>query len=266
VEILIGVGIALILAMLLARAFVSVVTVYEYQRGLKYVRGRLVGVVEPGRYWLFAPTQVIWIVDGREALLPVPGQEVITSDGVSVKLSLAVRHRVTDPVPAYTKVEDYRGACYQLLQVALREIVAAMTIDEVLEQRETIGPSVLERCAEPARELGVELVAVQVKDLMFPGQLKRTFAQVIEARQQGLAALEKARGETAALRSLANAARMVDANPSLLQLRTIQQLESSSGNTVIVGLPASSTPVPVRPPADRPQLEGGQTEAESTES
>jgi len=89
------------------------------------------------------------------------------------------------------------------------------------------------------------LLSVQVKDLMFPGPLKKVFAQVTEARQQGLAAVEKARGETAALRGPANAARLVDANPALLHLRTLQQLSASSGNTLIVGLPPGSTPVPV---------------------
>jgi regulator of protease activity HflC (stomatin/prohibitin superfamily) len=92
----------------------------------------------------------------------------------------------------------------------------------------------------------MELMSVDVKDLMFPGPLKKVFAQVIEARQQGLASLEKARGETAAMRSLANAARMVDDNPSLLQLRILQQLESTSGNTVVLGLPAGSGPLPIR--------------------
>jgi regulator of protease activity HflC (stomatin/prohibitin superfamily) len=122
-----------------------------------------------------------------------------------------------------------------------------MTIDDLLQHRTGVGPAVLERSAEPAKAVGVELVAVDVKDLMFPGPLKRTFAQVVEARQQGLAALEKARGETAALRNLANAARMVESNPSLLQLRLLQQLETSSGNTLVLGFPSSTTPLPVRP-------------------
>ena len=128
--------------------------------------------------------------------------------------------------------------------------MAALTIDELLQRRHEVGPEVLRRSVEPGRALGIELLAVDVRDLMFPGPLKRTFAQVIEARQQGLAALEKARGETAALRNLANAARMVDAHPSLLQLRLLQQLESGSGNTLVLGFPSSSTPLPVRSDTD----------------
>ena len=251
----IGVTVLVLLALLAARTLLEVVTVFEYQRGLKFVNGRLAGLVEPGRYVLWRPTQRIRVVDVRESILPIPGQEVVTSDGVSVKLSLATRYRIANPVTAYTKIDDVVSASYVLIQVAVREVVGSMGIDEVLERRESIGPAVQDRSAEPVRALGVELVSVQVKDLMFPGPLKKVFAQVTEARQQGLAALEKARGETAALRSLANAARMVESNPSLLQLRTLQQLTSSTGNTLIVGLPQSSTPVPVRQPD--PQLPPG---------
>jgi regulator of protease activity HflC (stomatin/prohibitin superfamily) len=259
VEILIGALVVVVFGLLAWNAFVASVTVLEYQRGLKFVNGKFSGVIGPGRHWLWRQTHEVRVVDTRESLLPVPGQEVVTSDGVSVKLSLAVRYRIVDPVVAVTRIEDYRGAAYVLLQVALREIVATMPIDDVLERRETIGPATFERCVEPTKELGVELIGVQVKDLMFPGPLKKVFAQVTEARQQGLASLEKARGETAALRSLANAARLVEANPSLLHLRTLQQLAASSGNTLIVGLPQSSTPLPVnRQPATEPQLPEGE--------
>lgn len=257
-EYVIGALVVVIVALLLTRSLLTSVIVYDYQRGLRFHNGRFVGLAEPGRHWLWRPTQEVRVVDTRESVLPIPGQEVVTSDGVSVKLTLGVRYRIADPVVAHTRVQDYHGAAYLLLQVALREVVAAMTIDEVLERRESIGPEVEERCLAGMQQLGLELVSVHVKDLMFPGPLRKVFAQVTEARQQGLASLEKARGETAALRSLANAARMIDANPSLLQLRTLQQLASSSGNTLIIGMPQSSTPVPVRQPSADAQLPGAE--------
>jgi regulator of protease activity HflC (stomatin/prohibitin superfamily) len=101
VEILIGALIALIVVLLLARGLLTSVIVFEYQRGLKFVDGKFVGMVDPGRHWLWRPSQEVRVVDSRESLLPVPGQEVVTSDGVSVKLSLAVRFRIADPVVAY---------------------------------------------------------------------------------------------------------------------------------------------------------------------
>jgi len=81
---------------------------------------------------------------------------------------------------------------------------------------------------------------------MFPGKLKEIFAQVINAKKEGLAALEKARGETAALRSLANAAKMIENNPNLMQLRLLQTLGQSSGNTLILGMPSNTSPVPIK--------------------
>lgn len=94
-----------------------------------------------------------------------------------------------------------------------------------------------------AADFGLRLITVSVKDIMFPGKLKEIFAQVVTARKEGLAALEKARGETAALRSLANAARMLEGNPNLLQLRLLQAVGESSGSTLVLGLPPAAAGV-----------------------
>lgn len=234
-----------LVALLVYRSSVRRVTVLEYQRGMKYVDGHFRGLVEPGAYWVFTPSTSIWPVDTRATVITVSGQEIITSDGISVKLSLSGQMRLVDPVVAINEVQDYLGALHNLLQIALREVVGARTIDELLQHRETIGPEVLERSVAKAKAIGVELSEVDTKDVMLPGPTKRLLAQVVEARQQGLAALEKARGETAALRNLANAASLLEEKPALLQLRMLHQLETTSGNTVVLGL--SPTAVPLAP-------------------
>ncbi|MBN2311251.1 MAG: hypothetical protein JXR94_19895, partial [Candidatus Hydrogenedentes bacterium] len=100
-------------------------------------------------------------------------------------------------------------------------------------------------------ELGLRLISVDLKDIMFPGKLKEMFAQVVSARKEGLAALERARGETAALRNLANAAKMIENNPNLMQLRLLQALGEASGNTLVLGMSPQAAPVPVsKKPAD----------------
>ena len=253
--------------LLLLRSAVAAVTVAEYQQGLKYRNGRFAGLLGAGRHWIYRPSTTVELVDTRLSFVPIGGQEVVTSDGISVKLSLAVQMRVVDPVAAMHEVDSDHLATYTFVQVALRETVGALPIDDLLGNREAIGPEVLRRSIEPARAIGIELVGIDVKDLMFPGPLKRLFAQVIEARQQGLASLEKARGETAALRSLANAARLVDANPSLLQLRLLQQLESTSGNTIVLGMPSSATPLPLRtePPTGGSALASGPDQSDPGE-
>jgi regulator of protease activity HflC (stomatin/prohibitin superfamily) len=245
-------------------------TVYDYQRGLRYQSGRFVDVLGSGSYWVFTPTTSIRIVDVRSSVLPLPGQELVTSDGVAIKLSLAVQRRLVDPAVAINDVENYTVSTYTILQVALREAVGAITIEDVLSRRGEIGSEVLQRSQEAARKIGVELESVDVKDLMLPAATKKLLNQVVDARQRGLAALETARGETAALRSLANAARMVEASPSLLQLRLLQQLDSTSGNTVLLGMPAATMPVPVRqvapttetPVAQKPSAESSSSPPE----
>jgi regulator of protease activity HflC (stomatin/prohibitin superfamily) len=250
-----------LVVLLVARGTVRRVTILEYQQGLKYVDGHFRGLIDPGAYWVFRPTTSIYPIDTRVALLSAPGQEIVTSDGISIKLSLAVQYRVVDPVVAINEVQDYLGATYSLLQVALREVVGVKAIDDLLQHRDVIGPEVLERSAAKAKAIGIEVVEVDVKDVMLPGATKRLFAQVVEARQQGLASLEKARGETAALRSLANAANLVERNPSLLQLRMLHQLEATSGNTVVLGLSPTAVPLASTKPSPSSEAALGLDEA-----
>lgn len=221
-----------VLVGLLIRAFVRVVTVHDYERGLHYRRGRFAGLVDPGSHFTLRPFVDIRVIDGRPAFMTVEGQEVLTSDGVSLKVSLAARYVVVDPVAAVTGDQAFGRALYLELQLGLRDVVAASTIDELLAARAKVGPAVLERVGSSVARLGVELLAVEVRDLMVPGELKRLFAGVVAARKEGEAALERVRGETAALRNLANAGRLVEDNPGLLQLRVLQEIGGSSGNTV----------------------------------
>jgi regulator of protease activity HflC (stomatin/prohibitin superfamily) len=223
------------------------ITVFEYERGLKYRKGRFETVLQPGRYWVYLMHTSLVKLDIRPRFVTVPGQELVSSDGVSVKVSLAARYEVTDPYAAVLKNENYETALYLLLQVKLREIVGAAKIDEVLEKRNLLGQMLMESSEKPAEELGLKLHSVNLKDIMFPGELKKVFAQAVKAQKEGLAALEKARGETAALRSLANAARMIQDNPALLQIRLLQHLGETPGNTLVLGVPTAA-PLPIRSP------------------
>ena len=214
------------------------VTIYEFQRGLMYRRGRFERVLEPGRYWLRARDTFVQVVDARPAFVTVPGQEVLTADGVTLKLTIAAQYEIADLDTAFNKTQNAVEALYLTLQMALREIVGRAKIDELLEDRARFARGLTEIAAEPVAAFGLRLLAADIKDIMFPGELKKIFAQVVQARQEGLAALEKARGESAALRNLANAARLLAANPALLQLRTLQAVEAQPGNTLVLGVAA----------------------------
>lgn len=230
---------AVIMIIVLLIAFAALATigrsvVFEYQQGLLYSRGKFVAVLKPGTHLYFRPLHTITKVDTRALNVTIPGQEVLSLDHVGLKISLAAGYRVADPYLAVNKVLNVHETLYLQLQLNLREIVGAFAVDDLLARREEIGRQLYEKSASQAAEIGIELLFANIKDLMFPGELKNIFAQVVNARKEGLAALERARGESAALRSLANAAGVFDNNPSLLQLRLLQVLEKSSGNTIVV--------------------------------
>lgn len=230
----------LIIASMIGR-IITRVTVLEYERGLRYVRGRFAGVVGPGQYRMWISTTMIRKVDIRPKVTAVAGQEVLSSDGVALKISIAARYRVADPALAVNGVENYESALYTALQLALRTVVSASPVEALLENRSSLGKQITGLATDAAAAAGLELLDADLKDLTLPGELKKIFTQVVRARQEGLAALEKARGETAALRNLANAAQMLDRNPSLMQLRVLQVLGQQSGNTVVLGVPAGTT-------------------------
>lgn len=145
---------------------------------------------------------------------------------MGLKVSLVVTFKISESDKAINKVQDYQSALYLELQVALRNVIGSSKVDDLLERRDQLGAKVKETTIDKIHQLGIQLECVNIKDIMFPGPLKVLFAEVMKAKKEGFAALKKARGETAALRNLANAAQMVQ----------LWALQSSSGNTVVVGM------------------------------
>lgn len=228
------------------------VTILEYQRGLKYSKGRYASTLLPGQYFIFSTFTSVVPVDIRPEFITIVGQDVLSSDGVTLKASLAAEFEVSDPNVAINKNANYRSAFYLTLQMALREIVGKEKIDDLIQNRAAIGGKLMELASNKASEYGLKLKQADVKDIMFPGEMKKAFAQVVKAQKEGQAALERARGETAALRNLANAARMMDDNPNLLQLRALQSIADSNGSTLVLGLPNGPLPVMKRKEGRRP--------------
>jgi regulator of protease activity HflC (stomatin/prohibitin superfamily) len=228
--------VVVVLAAVLA-GLLGIVVVHDHERGLRYSRGRLKGLLDPGAYISLRPVSEIRVFDIRPTFVTIDGQDILTADGVNLRISLVARYLVGDPAAAVAGDQDYRRALYVILQLGLREALAGRTADEVLAARAELGPTIKERSAGQLARLGVELLSVNVRDLMLPAELKRAFAGVVAARKEGEIALERARGETAALRNLANAARMLEDHPGLVQLRLLQEIGASSGNTVVMGMP-----------------------------
>lgn len=227
----------LALLVFLSLAHKSVVP--EGYAGLLYREGRYTRTLGSGPHWLWRPGSRVQLVDLRLSILTVPGQEVLCQDQVSLKVSVAVRYAVVVPDVALHRVQNYHEALYLAVQLALRAEAGKHALEELVAGRVALGEALKASVMEQARSLGLAVEAVELKDVMLPADLRRVFAESLKARKEGQASLEKARGETAALRSLANAARMVEQSPALLQLRALQTLNgagASSSNTFVVGV------------------------------
>jgi regulator of protease activity HflC (stomatin/prohibitin superfamily) len=239
-------AIALLVVYAVLRSHWKKITIVEYQLGLKYVKGKFVGILQPGEHSIHRSTTNVQIVDVRPRFVTINGQEVLSSDGITLKVSLAAQFEMVDPVKAVNGVQNCVEALYLIIQMALRTIISTGTIDELLEKRDEFGPKLMEATASKMEEIGIKLLLVDVKDIMLPGEVKKLFNQIVKARKEGMASLERARGETAALRNLANAAQMMEDHPSLLQLRALQQIGESTGNTLVIGLPQGTVPLPAK--------------------
>ncbi len=237
-----GLAIGLMLAVLAViklaqfrRAFL----VPEGYAGLLYHKGRFIEVLSAGRHIRWGRHYTLGVQDVRKASLLVAGQDVLTADNVGLKLSLLVIYQIGDPVKAAHETQNWQSDLYNLAQLALRAIVAGIAVEALLNQRLEIGVQLLARVQPEAAKIGINILALEVKDVMFPADLRRAFADVLKAKQEGQAALERARGESAALRNLANAARVLEGNPALMNLRLMQSLSAAqnAGNTLVLGVP-----------------------------
>lgn len=220
---------------LLWRRYRQAMIIFDYQRGLKYVNGQPPELLEPGRYSYFSHNTRIEAFDMRSILIQISGQDVLCRDKVGIKVSLSATYQIVDPKILMAGYEDYYDHLYHHLQIALRDTMATMELDEALDNRNSIAQAI-SLALKPDFMPGLKVLTVEIKDLMLPADLKKVYADVVKARKEGQAALERARGEAATLRNLANTARMMEKNPELLKLRLIQTMESTQGNTYHVAL------------------------------
>lgn len=238
------------LLLILRRTYFLHVTVHDFQRGLRFKRGKLESVLESGRYLTFRPWETITVVDMRSAIAAMPNQEILTADNLCLRISTSVSFRVSDAARAVLSSQSYLQSLYLCMQLIVRELVSAVKVDELLAKRNELSEQFMEELKRQAEPLGLAVENGGIKDITFPADLKKAFNQVIQAEKSAQATLTKSRSETACLRTLANAARMMEDNPNLLSLRTLQsvsELSAASGNTIVFGLPPAMMPQPFPP-------------------
>ncbi|MDQ1703016.1 MAG: hypothetical protein QOF57_2268 [Frankiaceae bacterium] len=211
------------------------IVVQEWERVLLYRDGRFEETLEAGRHRRFRRRRRTVRIVVRPRLVPVPAQEILTADGLSVKLSLTATCRTHDPRTWHEAVEDPEAFLYSAIQVGLRDAVVTRTLESLIGDRHQVGVEVLTAAATAAAQIGVTLDSVAVRDVMVPAEVRRAAAELATTRSQGLAALERARSEVAATRALVNAAKVFADNPALLQLRTLQAVEAGGATVVLNG-------------------------------
>lgn len=226
--------------------------------GLVYSKGKFLKVLGAGQHVHWGLKVRIAHADIRKTCVVVPGQDVLTADNVSLKLSVLVTYQVTDAAKAAHETQNWLGDIYNASQLALRATVGAVTIESLLTQRLELGAQLLARVQPEGVKIGVNVLGVEVKDVMLPADIKRAFSEVLKAKHEGQAALERARGESASLRNLANAARLLDGNPALMNLRLMQSLSAAqnAGNTLVLGMPGGFVPLKNGKPTSPAASEG----------
>lgn len=209
----------------LAKAgFIDEVVVRPYERVLVYADGELVDVLTAGRFALniFGRELELMRVDLREQELQVTGQELMTLDKVTLRLNLVLKYRIADPVAAVQATDNLRDALYAEVQLASRAEVAGVTVDALLEGRTALARKLVEIVGARAKEWGVEVVRLEIKDIVLPGEMKTLLNRVIEAEKRAAAQNILRREEVAATRSLANTARLLESNPVLRRLKEVE--------------------------------------------
>lgn len=217
------------------------ISVPPYAKALVYDGGRLAHKLDEGRYalWTEGRDVQVYSIDQRETERTIAGQEVMTADKVTLRANIILKYKILDPVLAHQSVESISDALYSEAQMAARAYIGGVRLDALLEDRRAAGEHMRAQLADRALSWGVQVTRVDLKDLILPGEMRALLNQVIEAEKQAAANLILRREETAATRSLANTARMMDNNPSLRKLKELEALKEMAKEvgqvTVVAG-------------------------------
>ncbi|MEW5693302.1 MAG: slipin family protein [Candidatus Hydrogenedentota bacterium] len=214
--------------------------VREYERGVIFRFGRLVGAKGPGLFFIIPIVDRMVKVDLRVITMDVPSQEVITRDNVPLRVNAVVYFRVLDACNAVVKVNDYFIATSQISQTTLRSVLGQMELDELLAERDKINKRLQEIIDEMTDQWGIKVSVVEVKDVELPEGMKRAMARQAEAERERRAKIIAAEGEYQAAEKLTQAAEVISKNPVTIQLRYLQTLievASENNSTTLFPIP-----------------------------
>ena len=231
-------GALVLLLVLLALSALRVVQ--QYERGVVFVLGSLIGAKGPGLFVVPPLISRVVKVDLRIVTHTVPPQEVITHDNVTVKVTAVLYFYVVDPIAAIVNVVDFNQATTQIGQTTLRNVLGQSELDELLAERKKINHDLQVIIDEQTERWGVKVTAVEIKDVELPATMQRAMAKQAEAEREKRAKVIHAQGEVQASTQLAQAANVIASQPNALQLRYLQTLTEiavEKNSTIIFPLP-----------------------------
>ncbi len=221
----------------------SVRIAQEYQRAVIFRFGRLVGLRGPGLFLKIPWVERAAIVDTRTITRQLETQETVTRDGVAVRLNAVVWYRAADPARTIVAVENWKDAVQQAAETAMRDTVGQNELDQLLKDRLTANLNLRQLLSNAVQRWGVEVTAVELKDLDIPENMQRAIAKEAEAVREKRARIIKAEGEMEASAKLNEAAEVMSRNPAALELRRLQTLTeigAENNSVIIISMPSEA--------------------------
>jgi regulator of protease activity HflC (stomatin/prohibitin superfamily) len=219
---------------------ISIKQVSEYERGIKFRFGKFKKIMKPGWNIVLPIIESYKKVDIRTKAVDVPEQDAITKDNVSIRINAVIYYKVFDASKAILAVERYQYAVGQLAQTTMRNAVGAVSLDELLSERDKISTEICKVIDEATDPWGIKVENVELKDVKLPEEMQRVIAKVAEAEREKEAVITKSKGEKEAADNLAKAADVLSNSPGALHLRTLatlNDLSSDQSNTIIFAIP-----------------------------
>jgi regulator of protease activity HflC (stomatin/prohibitin superfamily) len=203
-----------------------------------FINGKFERLLEGGTYYWWKNNITIHIakIDTRQTQIELSGQEILTKDKASLRINFYAQYKVTDVVKAALENKDHEKQLYVLVQLALREFVGTMSLDELLEKKENLAPAILEALSTKTTSLGVEVLNCGIRDIILPGEMREIMNQVLVAEKKAQANIIMRREETASTRSLLNTAKLMEENEMLFKLKEMEYVEKIADkiNTISV--------------------------------
>jgi regulator of protease activity HflC (stomatin/prohibitin superfamily) len=235
---LIGIGVAVLLILVIVVAAVRIVN--EYERGVIFRLGRVIGAKGPGLFFIIPIIDRMVKVNLQTVAADIPPQEVITKDNVTVRVNAVTYFNVVDPVRAVVAIQNYMYGTSQISQTTLRSIIGQVHLDQLLINREEINSQLQQIIDDVTNPWGVKVTLVEVKDVELPEAMRRAMARQAEAERDRRAKVIHATGEMEAAENLRRAAEMLEQQPAAMQLRvlsTMVEVAAEKNSTLVFPIP-----------------------------